>query len=229
MKTFTIILSFITAALSAAAGISSDLGGDSIFVMGVLETRRVAVSIAMPADFVAVPIRVFSDQKNTALAYDELHQAIDLISQKAKESGRFRTTLKIVTLSQQKGGYGFSSGSWNEPGASTEIYLLVPLTKESDNIFDAGAASARFLDGLHLPGKARFELGRLQLAVENPEQYRAKLLGVIAEEIKKTRETIAPQSSVKVEGLESPVLVQQAGDRNVKLFLNYSLAITTEK
>ena len=229
MKSLALTLALLTTAFSTAAGIGSDSGGDSIFVMGVSETRSVAVAITMPADFVAVPIRVISDQKNTALAYDELHQALDLISQKAKESKRFRTSLKVVTLSQQKGGYGFSSGSWNEPAASTEIYLLVPLTKESENIFDAGAASARFLDGLRLPGKARFELGRLQLAVENPEQYRAKLLGVIAEEIKKTREALAAQASVTVEGLESPVMVQQAGDRNVRLFLNYSLAITTEK
>jgi hypothetical protein len=47
------------------------------------------------------------------------------------------------------------------------------------------------MEALRMPGKTRYELGRLQLAVENPEQYRAKLLGQIAQEIKKTREAIS--------------------------------------
>ena len=59
--------------------------------------------------------------------------------------------------------------------------------------------------------------------------YRAKFVGQIAQEIKKTREAISSSGSVKVEGLESPVMVRQADDRNVELFLNYSLSITAEK
>ena len=65
--------------------------------------------------------------------------------------------------------------------------------------------------------------------MENPEQYRAKLLGLIAQEITKARETLSGRGSVKLEGLESPVMVRQADDRNVELFLNYSFSITTEK
>ena len=67
-----------------------------------------------------------------------------------------------------------------------------------------------------MPGKTRCESGQLQLAVENPEQYRVKLLGQIAQEIKKTREAISAGGSVKVEGLESSVMVRQADDRNVE-------------
>ncbi len=105
----------------------------------------------------------------------------------------------------------------------------MPFTKERDNIFGAGAEAARFVEALHLPGKARCELGNLQLAVDNPEQFRAKVLGQIAQEVQKTREAISANGSVKVEGLESSVMVRQADDRNVELFLNYSLSITTDK
>jgi len=65
--------------------------------------------------------------------------------------------------------------------------------------------------------------------VDNPEQYRGKVLGQIAQEVQKTREAISANGSVKVEGLESSVMVRQADDRNVELFLNYSLSITTDK
>jgi len=93
---------------------------------------------------------------------------------------------------------GISSGSWSQPAATAQLYLLVPLTKERDNIFAAGAEAARFVEALH-------------------------------QEVHKTREAISANRSVKVEGLESSVMVRQADDRNVELFLNYSLPITTDK
>jgi len=152
-----------------------------------------------------------------------------MISQKVKENGQFRTSSGVVSLSQHKGGFGISSGSWSQPAAAAQLYLLVPLTKERDNIFGAGAEAARFVEALHLPGKARCEMGHLQLAVDTPEQYRSKVLEQIAQEVQKTRKAISANGSVRLEGLESSVMVRQADDRNVELFLNYSLSITTDK
>jgi len=227
MKQFVSLLLLIATTLPVAAGISSS--GDLLVVVAIPQPRTVAVAVAMPADFVSVPLNIISDQKNAALAYEESRQAIGLISQKAKEGGQFRTSRGIVSLSQHKSSYGISSGSWNQPAAAAQLYLLVPFTKERDNIFGAGAEAARFVDALHLPGKVRCELGNLQLAVDNPEQYRAKVLGQIAQEVQKTREAISANGRVKVEGLESSVMVRQADDRNVELYLNYSLSITTDK
>ncbi len=227
MKLFLSMILLAAATVSATAGVSS--GSGSFVVVALPQPRTVAVVLSMPADFVSVPLNVISDQKNAALAYEESRQAIDLISQKAKESGQFRISKGVVSLSQHKSSFGISSGSWSQPAAAAHLYLLVPFTKERDNIFGAGAEAARFVEALHLPGKARCELGNLQLAVDNPEQFRAKVLGQIAQEVQKTREAISANGSVKVEGLESSVMVRQADDRNVELFLNYSLSITTDK
>jgi len=227
MKQFVSLMLLIAATPPATASISS--GSDSFVVVAMPQPRTVAVAIAMPADFVSVPLNVISDQKNAALAYEESRQAIELISQKAKEGGQLRTSRGVVSLSQHKSSFGISSGSWTQPAAAAQLYLLVPFTKERDNIFAAGAEAARFVEALRLPGKARCELGKLQLAVDNPEQYRAKVLGQIAQEVRKTREAISAIGTIKVEGLESSVMVRQADDRNVELFMNYSLSITTDK
>lgn len=229
MKKLAIAMFLMVATLPSLAGISSGWSSGPLVVVAMPEPRTVGVSLVIPADFVSVPVRIVSGQKNSALAYEETRQAIDLISKKAKEGGQFRTSMGVVSLSQHKGGFGISSGSWSQPAASAEIYLLVPLSKERDNIFGAGVEAARFVEAIAMPGKARCELGSLQLAVENPEQYRAKVLGLISEEIKRTREGLGTSGSVKVEGLEGSVMVRQADDRNVELFLNYSLAITMEK
>jgi hypothetical protein len=229
MKKFAILMCILAVTLPTVAGISSGWSSGMLVVMAVPEPRAVPVSLAVPADFVSVPIHVTTDQKNTALAYDETRQTIDLISKKVKDGGQFQISMGVVSLSQHQGGFGISSGSWNQPAASAEIYLLVPFSKDRDNIFAAGAEAAKFLDTLSLPGKAKFELGTLQLAVQNPEQYRAKLLGLIGEEIKKTREGLASQGNVKVDGLEGSVLVRQADERNVELFLSYKLSVSMDK
>ncbi len=75
------------------------------------EPRKMAVSLVMPADFVSVPVRVYSEQKNTALAYGETRDALDMISKKAKQTGDLRISIGVASLSQHRGGFGISGGS----------------------------------------------------------------------------------------------------------------------
>jgi hypothetical protein len=224
MKTITLLTLMLISTLPVSAGISSGSSGPLV-VVAAPEPRPVAVAMTLPADFVSVPLRITSGQKNTALAYEESRQALELISQKAAENGQLKASTGVVTLSQHRGGFGISSGPWSEPAATAEIHLLVRLTKERDNIFTAGAEAARFLDGLKLPGKVRCELGGLRLALENPEQYRTNLLAQIAQEMKTNRSALGATGSIRVDGLEGSVLVRQADDRHVEVFLNYNLSI----
>lgn len=229
MKKLLIISALTVAVLPAGAGISSGLITGPIIVVAVSEPKTVAICLTVSADFVSVPIRVVSDQKDTALAYEEVHQAVELVLQEARRNGQFQVSPGVVSLSHRKSGFGISSGPWSQPAASTEIYLLVPFTKENTNIYTAGAQAAHFVETLHFHGKAYCEQGSLQLAVENPEQYRTKLLGLIAGEIAETRGALATNGNVSVQGLESPVMVRQADDQHVELYLNYALAISSGK
>jgi len=230
MKKFATTLAVTLAVLSLWAGISSGLSDGSWITLAATEPRSVAVYLGMPADFVSVPVRVYSDQKDTALAYEELRQAMALIRQKARQEGQVRISPGAVSLTQYRSSYGISSGSWNEPAASAEIFILVPFSMGNTNIYTCGAVAARLMAAVQFPGKARCELGHLQLAVENPEQYRSKLLNLITEDIAKTRGALAlTNGNIKLDGLASPVMVRQTDDRQVELYLNYALAITAEK
>ena len=51
----------------------------------------------------------------------------------------------------------------------------------------------------------------------------------MAQEMKKTRATLAAEGGIRAAGLESPVLVRQVDDRQVELFLNYSLAMEMDR
>src|SRR5579859_5471487 len=139
MKKFATILAVTLAALSLWAGISSGLSGGSWITLAATEPRTVAVYLGMPADFVSVPVRVYSDQKDTALAYEELRQAMTLIRQKASQNGQVRISPGAVSLTQHRSGFGISSGSWSEPAAEAETFILVPFSNENTNIYACGA------------------------------------------------------------------------------------------
>src|SRR5689334_14794158 len=111
MLSTTLMAGFsLLATFPVTAGISSD--SSLLVVVALPQPKTVAVALAMPADLVLVPLNVISDQKNPALAYEELRQAIDFISQKVKEKGQFQFSRGVVSLSQQKNSFGISSGSW---------------------------------------------------------------------------------------------------------------------
>jgi len=47
-------------------------------------------------------------------------------------------------------------------------------------------------------------------------------------DIRKTRQALSSVGKTQVAGLEGAVLVRQTDDRNVEVFLDYSLSVTTE-
>lgn len=232
MKMCAGLSAVIFVAFVVPASLSSDTSSGSVVVIATSESASVAVSLTVPASFVSVPVRVSSDQKNTGQSYEEARAAIALIVQKAAESGQFRVEKGVTALSERKSSFGISSGEWRQPAAEADLYLLVPLAEEGSDIFTAGALAARFIEGLTLPGKLKCQLGQLRLAVENPEQYRPKLLELIAQDILATRKTLKSvqgRRTVKVEGLEDPVLVRQVDDTKVEVLLDYALTISWDE
>lgn len=214
--------------VSFAGSFSVSGSGGPVVTVALPQPKKISLSITVRADFVSVPIRLTSDQKNAAVAYEESKSAIESVFKQVKEHGHLRASMGVTTLGQAQSGFGVSSGGWKQPAAVSELYLLVRLTKEHNDLFSAAAEAARFVERLRLPAKMTCDLGKAQLAIENPEQHRAELLREIAEQIKSTRESLRGVGAVKVDGLESPVIVRQADERNVELYLNYSVSASIE-
>ncbi len=180
-------------------------------------------SVVVPAEFVAVTVRISSTRRDDAEAFEETRQGLQLLRAKAKGKYEVSTGTGVVSSDE-----GYSSGSWKSSSSqsSTDIHLIVQVSTNAWNAFDVGAGAARFLETLAQTGKARFELLRVSLGVSDPEQHRARILKSISEEIKKTRQALAPKGGMRVAGLESPVQIMQVDDKNVALFLDYSLSVS---
>src|SRR5689334_8564129 len=101
MKIRLALLCLSAATAPAWAALSSRISSPLV-VVALPQPRTVAVSLTLPASLVSVPLQIISDQKNTAAAYNESHQAVEMIAQKVAENGQFRLSRGVIALSERK-------------------------------------------------------------------------------------------------------------------------------
>ncbi len=110
--------------------------------------------------------------------------------------------------------------SANASSSSINLYYTL---NENNNIYDAADVINGFLQQIKPPRSVSYNLSNINLAVQDPQQYRAQLLGVISEEIKLTKKALSGGYKAVISGLENPVTVRQKNERQVVLFIDYKL------
>ncbi len=211
------------ASVSLIAADGSGFSGVEKFVEAGSAAKPRAVCLVIPAEYVSFTVRIVNEQKGGASSSEETQQAINLLRSKARD--KYEVTIGIDVLRPDQG-YNSSFWSSSSSRSSTEIYLLAPVGTNAWSIFEMGAGASLFLNSLNPAGKIRFDLVRARLAVSNPEKHRRRLLQMISDEVRRTRESLAPNGGMRISGLESPVQVAQLDDKNVALFLEYSLSVS---
>ncbi|MCX7015513.1 MAG: hypothetical protein NTW86_23670 [Candidatus Sumerlaeota bacterium] len=202
----------------------------STIVFSTPEGRPVSTALRMKADYVAAPVTISSEQGDPDRRFEEVRQAKDRIISQAKEKPGLRVHTGPIALSASpRPGFGvlppeaYSALYYAEPSEAS-LYLLAPLEEGQDS-YAAAAKINQLLNEVRLPGRCRWKCGHMQLAAENPEQYRPKILQMISGEMRATKDALAAAGKTTLEGLESPVKVFQADDTHVDLFINYRLSV----
>jgi hypothetical protein len=106
-----------------------------------------------------------------------------------------------------------------KPWMAAALVLVAFAARSAGPYDDPAHASVKLPDGVDVTS------GSITLAVREPNQHRAQLLKLVAEEVTRTRDALQPGSIARVGGLEASVQVRAADDREVELFLPYTLAI----
>jgi len=201
----------------------------SLIIIALPNERSVAATITKSADFVSCPVSLASDKKKPDERFEDLQLAKARILKAAEQNPQIiihcgpvslsSRTRSSFSLSKLSSGYGSYS--------AVQLYILVPVGDQKPNIFSAGLAIKNFVSQVKMPDKTKCRLGQIQLAVDNPEQYRDPILKKISEHIKQAKSLLEPGGKVTVTGLSSPVVARQADDVNVEMFINYSLSLST--
>jgi hypothetical protein len=197
---------------------------NTYYVFAASASRTSAVYIEKDADCVSMELTIESSQKDPAKRFEEIKQTQNMIIAKAEKSKDIIIRKGITTLSanpiSKLSSYAYAS-------SQARLHVMVKLDAQSD-IYDAAAKIRNFVDSITMPGKARYSLGRIQLAVENPERYRQEIISKIHDDITMIKTTLQASGELSLSGLNSAVQVRQVTDRKVELYIDYSMTIRTK-
>ena len=116
----------------------------------------------------------------------------------------------------------FSSSDSYAGGA--QLHVLGSL-KQDGSVFALTKRIYQIVATMPQADGTRIALGNTSLGLDEPENYRSQLLGLIAKSVAEARKSLGAAGIVDVEGLENPVTVMQLNDREVLLFINYRLRV----
>lgn len=185
----------------------------------------VAVRYKTRADYIAQTVRITSKEKDFKAKLSSLYNAKKYLLEQA---GKERQIVVHERPAQLSPGTKFLSKTSYGVEPQMEIQLLLPIVSDSDNIFSGGIELAGLLDKFDPPEKIRFHPSAVRLAVEDPEKLRGKILEMISNEMKATKETMRATGRITISGLEGPVKVNQVDDINVELFIEYKMSLETQ-
>jgi hypothetical protein len=218
----------VTAAMMAT--VATAFGGSEIspiYVLAIRDAKPVSVALVMPADYVAIPVSITSEQKEPSQRFDDIRAAKRLLQDAARQNKKITIKDGPVSLSARpssKMSFVSSYSSYEQP-STANLTVLIPLEAQAPDVFAAASEAARFVSGIKFADKTQCLLGQIQLAVADPEHHRAALLQLIAQDIRKTKELMGTKGTLTVEGLQSPVIVRQMDETKVELLLNYAVTL----
>jgi len=195
-------------------------------VFAIEQARSVEVSLIKQPDYVSVPVKIISEQKDPELRFQEIGQARQTLIQEVEKDKRITVNKGPVYLSPVSKSLLKSSSYYADESSQATVYLLMPLNK--GDVFRTASEIAKQVKNIRAPGKASYNMSSIRLGVENPETYRTEIINLINKDIMKIKETLKSKAKYSLRGLESPVLVRQVDDTQVELFIDYQLSIETD-
>ena len=181
----------------------------------------------MPAEFLATEVRIESqnDDWATKLAeIQEVRQALITAAQKEKYQVRIDQAL---VFEGRYNSFSFSSSSTTVESFS-DVLVLAPINGNS-NLIEIAKGFRGVVSGLKTPKKVKVSVGNVFLALENPEDKRTELLKKTRAHIDATAKAMAEIPDFLVTGLDEPIHVRQAGERDVEVYLPFRATYTQKK
>ena len=111
-----------------------------------------------------------------------------------------------------------------EDTSKADVMISVPLTGTPA---DAEKRVDSFLGSLKRSGRGTItkSYGTRMVGLRNPEQFRAQIVRLIADDVRANAEVFGPDYRGVVDGIDKPVLWSQVGEADVFLYLPYSYRI----
>ena len=216
------------AALLLATSLPAFAGLNSAVIVLPAENARPApaVNLVQPADYLCAVVTLRTTAKDADRQSAAMRESLQRITAAIEKSPRFQLHQGAARFAGG-GSSLYSSKAGSGPASlQTSLRLLAPLQGNTD-VFETMRQLRRFIAGLVPADDTELNVLSISLAVTEPEQYRARLLALIADQARSIQQNFATRSII-IDGLQNPVVVRQLDDSNVELFVEYQLSATLE-
>lgn len=187
-----------------------------------------AVGLRRTADFAVQEVAVVGDTRDAAKRRDEIHQMIrGAIARAGGPGGVDLATGELIveplTLANHR---DLPLAGDGRPDTDRATFLI----KTDLRSGDAKAALDRidaFIKAVPTVGRAEMRrVGDLSLSVVGPDQYRGRIVELVAADAKATAARVGPGYGVELRGLDRPVEWTRASLTEVLLYVPYSYTVT---
>ena len=188
-----------------------------------LQQSNVAVGLYKDAEFIAANLTIENDDRDPIKRIQFLKKAKQSLEKKTGELKYASIVLLPVNLDVDRNYRIFSSDK-----TLLTYRLLVSLPEHDNDFFEATAALRNIVDDLPKYEDTKYSLSNAFLGIENPEQYRNKILDLIVQDIRNLKQKFGDKLKLKISGLNSPVEIYQLDDIKVLLCINYRIELIEE-
>lgn len=192
-----------------------------------------SVSYVRRADFAVQPVTIASDTRDAAQRLAELRQALQSLTRYADRDARVSVALieedseggqaRVVAFTVEKA-MGSLRGA-GRPDTSAVTVSVRTRIAAGDDVDDVNARLAQFVGTIPRPGRVEVSSGALQLTLNDPQQYRPRIIADIAADVSQISGSLGAGYGARLEGLESPIAWRRAGDLDLRLFIPYRMVI----
>jgi hypothetical protein len=219
---------------STAPAIAQDLSGSEIVVTGMrreadgYDASIPAIGLRKVADFAVQQVIVVGDTRESARRRDEIFAMIRGAIERAGGSGGIELAtgemvVEPLTLANYR---NLKLQSDGRPDTDRTTFLIKTRMATGG---DAKAALDRidaFVKAVPPVGRAEMRRsGDLTLSIVSPDQYRGRIVDLVAADARATAARLGPEYAVEARGLDRPVEWSRASLTEVFLYLPYSYTV----
>ncbi|HYD38564.1 MAG TPA: TonB-dependent receptor [Allosphingosinicella sp.] len=185
-----------------------------------------AIGLRRRADFALLPVVVAGDTRDRDQRREEIFTMVRSALDRARRSGIELAIGDYIVVPLTADNYRtltfFSDGRPDSERVS--FFVKTRLGASPDEANQAITRLEQFIRSVPAAGRAELRAsGALTLSIVAPDQYRSRILDMIAEDARAIAARFGPQQQVEAHGLDRPVEWRRAGATEVFLYIPHRM------
>ena len=204
---------------------------EEIVVSGARDSSSLpGVHIRRNADNLLLAVKIVNDSREKKQREDEIYRTLSAALSDAKRNGRIELSTVsdsgfVIALTQAN--YHIDLADGDRPDTSQAYFRAkLPVPRDVDDGEALVLELKRFISGLKMTGRTQvFVQADVEVSIVNPQQYRAEVLRLFAEDVRNVTSALGPDYRVVVNGIDKPIEWARAGSLAVAVYIPYEYTV----